>query len=260
MVLALALGATSACTTEVVNQVAASPEQRGIVVTGSGKILSAPDIAVINVGVETWGDEPKAAVEENTKQTAALISTLKSLGVADPDLQTSNFSIRFERREPQPVFSAAQVAPAAASGKSAPTNQASVATPPEPQPRKRDGGFVVNNTLNVTVRDLSKLGDALSSATDAGANNIWGVDFRIDNSEPLMAQARDKAVADALAKAKRLAEVSGAKLGPLVSIDESGRAVSSPASGVFYAKAAAVPVAAGTMEVTAEVTVRFALE
>ncbi len=75
-----------------------------------------------------------------------------------------------------------------------------------------------------------------------------------------MAQARDKAVADAVAKAKRLAEVSGAKLGALVSVEESGRAMPAPASGMFFAKAASVPVEAGTMEVVADVTVRFALE
>lgn len=246
---------TSACSPHVVNHIAASPEQEGIVVTGTGKVVSAPNIAVINIGVETWGDEPKAAVDQNTAQTTALVETLKKLGIAASDLQTSNFSIRFERRESPPVVP--QSAPAAAGAKQA--TSVGIAEAPKAQPT-RDGTFVVNNTLNVTVRDLSKLGEALSSATEAGANTIWGVDFRIDNPEPLSAQARDKAVADAIAKAKRLAEVSGLKLGPLVSIDEAGHSAPSPGGGVFYAKAAAVPVEAGTLEVTANVTARFALD
>lgn len=258
-----ALLSASACTTEVVNHVVAAPEQKGIAVTGSGKILSAPDIAVINIGVESWGDEPKIAVDENTKQTTALVETLKKLGIADADLRTSNFSIRFERREQPPVWTAPQNTPAVALQKATPNTKAATPTveaaPPPPAP-KREGSFIVNNTLNVTVRDLSKLGTALSSATDAGANTIWGVDFRIENPEPLMAQARDKAVADAIAKAKRLAEVSGTKLGALVSVEESGRALPAPANGIFYAKAASVPVEAGTLEVVADVTVRFALD
>lgn len=254
---------TSACTPEVVNHIVASPEQKGIVVTGNGKVVSAPNIAVINIGVETWGDEPKAAVDQNTKQTTALVDTLKKLGIAAADLQTSNFSIRFERREQPPVWSAPQSAPAAAGATALPQTKsvavAAAEAPPPAQP-KRDGSFVVNNTLNVTVRDLAKLGEALSSATEAGANTIWGVDFRIDNPEPLVAQARDKAVEDAIAKAKRLAEVSGVKLGPLVSVDESGHSAPAPAGGVFFAKAASVPVEAGTLEISANVTVRFALD
>ncbi len=155
--LATATVFTSACTTEVVNHVVASPEQKGILVTGSGRVLSAPDIAVINIGVETWGDEPKAAVDENTQQTTALVETLKQLGIAPADLQTSNFSIRFERREPQPVWTAPQTAPVAVAPKSAPNSKsvavAAVEAPPPPQKPKREGTFIVNNTLNVTVRD-----------------------------------------------------------------------------------------------------------
>lgn len=255
---------TSACTTEVVNHVVASPEQQGISVMGSGKMLAAPDIAVINIGVETWAGEPKAAVDENTKQMTALVGALKQLGIAEADLQTSNFSIRFERNEPQP-WTMPETAPAAAASPNALRGQKSVApapaetAPPAPE-SKRNGAFLVSNTLNVTVRELAKLGEALSSATAAGANSIWGVEFRISDPEPLMAQARDKAVADALAKAKRLAEISGVKLGNLVNLEESGRAMPAPSSGMYFAKVASVPVEAGTLEVVADVTLRFALE
>jgi uncharacterized protein len=120
----------------------------------------------------------------------------------------------------------------------------------------------VTNTLNVTVRELAKLGEVLSSSTAAGANSVWGVDFRIDKPEPLVAQARDKAVADALEKAKRLAEVSGTKLGRLVAIEESGRGGPMPVGAMFSAREAkaSVPIEAGSLEVSADVVVRFALE
>jgi uncharacterized protein YggE len=254
--LLFALGAAG-CSTEVVNHVQAPSEALGLVATGSGKVTAAPDTAVVNIGVETRDASPKVAVERNTQEMTNLVAALKGLGVADADLQTSNFNIRFERVEshwpvPQPV-------PQAAPTKSAAGTAEVAAAPAKPAV---EGVFVVTNTLNVTVRDLPKLGEVLSSATAAGANSVWGVDFRIDNPEPLLVQARDKAVADATEKAKRLAQAAGIKLGKLVAIEESGRGGPMPVGALFSARAekAAVPIEAGSLEVTADVVVRFALD
>lgn len=257
--LLMGLGAVG-CTTEIVNHVQAPAESQGLVVTGSGKVTAAPDTAVVNIGVETREADPKAAVDRNTQEMTTLVAGLKALGIADADLQTSNFNIRFERIEPH--WPVAQSAPAAAPvtmGKSAPT---AAVQPPKPEKPAIEGVFVVTNTLNVTVRELAKLGEVLSSSTAAGANSVWGVDFRIDKPEPLVAQARDKAVADALEKAKRLAEVSGTKLGRLVAIEESGRGGPMPVGAMFSAREAkaSVPIEAGSLEVSADVVVRFALE
>lgn len=240
----------SSCTTEIVNHVAAPQEAPGLVSSGSGKVTAAPDTAVINIGVESRGPDPKAAVGQNTEQMTSLVATLKGLGIADADLQTSNFNIHFERSEPN-----LGMAMAAASGKVA-------AGAVKPEHPANEGVFVVTNTLNVTVRDLPKLGDILSASTAAGANSIWGVDFRIDDPEPLLAQARDKAVADAIEKAKRLAAAAGVKLGKLMSVEESGRGGPMPIGSGRFAmpKAAAVPIEAGSMEVQADVSVRFAIE
>lgn len=249
----IAMGATS-CTTEVVNHVAAPNESHGLVASGSGKVTAAPDTAVVNIGVETRNAQPKLAVELNNQEMTKLVASLKALGIADADLQTSNFNIRFERIEHWPPVPAAPAAPA---GKAV-----AVAEAPKPEPQAVDGVFVVTNTLSVTVRDLSKLGDALSSATAAGANSVWGVDFRINEPEPLLAQARDKAVADALEKAKRLAAAAGVKVGPLLSIEESGRGGPMPVGAMFGERMAksSVPIEAGSMEVSADVVVRFAIE
>jgi uncharacterized protein len=249
----LGVGTTS-CTTEVVNHVAAPNEAQGLVTSGSGKVTAAPDTAVVNIGVETRGADPKASVEQNNQEMTKLVTSLKALGIADADLQTSNFNIRFERIEHWPPVAAAPAAPV---GKAV-----AVAEAPKPDKPAVDGVFVVTNSLSVTVRDLTKLGDALSSATAAGANTIWGVDFRIHDPEPLLAQARDKAVADALAKAKRLAAAAGVKVGPLVSIEESGRGGPMPVGAMFSAREAksSVPIEAGSMEVSADVVVRFAIE
>lgn len=237
----------SSCTTEIVNHVAAPEAAQGLVSSGSGKVTAAPDTAVINIGVESRGADPKAAVEQNNQHMTSLVATLKGLGIADPDLQTSNFNIHFERNEAN-----LGMAMAAAAGKAVPGAK--------PEAAATEGVFVVTNTLNVTVRELAKLGDILSASTAAGANTIWGVEFRIDDPEPLLAQARDKAVADAIEKAKRLAAAAGVKLGKLMSVEESGRGGPMPVGAGRYAMAKAVPIEAGSMEVQADVTVRFSIE
>lgn len=248
------LAMASSCTTEVVNHVAAPSEAQGLVASGSGKVTAAPDTAVVNIGVETRGADPKVAVEQNNQEMTKLVASLKGLGIVDADLQTSNFNIRFERIEHWPPVPAPPAAPV---GKAVAVAEAS-----KPEKPAVDGVFVVTNTLSVTVRDLSKLGDALSSSTAAGANTIWGVDFRINDPEPLLAQARDKAVAEALEKAKRLAAAAGVKVGKLVSIEESGRGGPMPVGAMFSTREAkaAVPIEAGSMEVSADVVVRFAIE
>ncbi len=223
---------------------------------GSGKVTAAPDTAVVNIGVETREVNPKLAVERNTQEMTGLVGTLKGFGISEADLQTSNFNIRFERIEPH--WPVAQSAPAPVSGKSA----AAGAEAARPEKATIEGVFVVTNTLNVTVRELAKLGEVLSASTAAGANSVWGVDFRIDKPEPLMAEARDKAVADALEKAKRLAQASGITLGRLVAVEESGRGGPMPVGAMFSAREAksAVPIEAGSLEVTADVVLRFALD
>lgn len=246
---AVVVGGASSCTTEIVNHVAAPEDVQGLVSSGSGKVTAAPDTAVINIGVESRGADPKAAVEQNNQHMTGLVATLKGLGIADADLQTSNFNIHFERNEPHLAMAMA-----------APSGKVAVAGG-KPEAPVSEGVFVVTNTLNVTVRELAKLGDILTASTAAGANTIWGVDFRIDDPEPLLAQARDKAVADAIEKAKRLAAAAGVKLGKLMSVEESGRGGPMPAGAGRYAMAKApVPIEAGSMEVQADVTVRFSIE
>lgn len=203
--------------------------RKTISVTGSGSAYGAPDVAVIQIGVQTRSPNPKTAVDDNSRQAAAIQSAVQALGVEAKDLQTSNFSV-----SAQVDFDA--------SG--------------QPTGAMR---YVVDNTLSVTVRDLARLGDVLGGAVAAGANNIYGISFSVSDPARLEAEARDRAMADARARAEALAKAAGVSLGGPLTIRESSSAPSY-AMPVMRAEAAAsapVPVQAGQLQVELSVDVTY---
>jgi uncharacterized protein YggE len=120
-------------------------------------------------------------------------------------------------------------------------------------------GYTASNMLTVRVRDMAKMGAVLDAAIADGANTLNGLTFGLQNPRPSEDEARKAAVADAMARAKLIAEAAGAKLGPIVSITEGG--MSEPMPGVMFkaADSMAVPVAGGEVELSASVTMVFQL-
>lgn len=205
---------------------------RTISVNGTGLAYTAPDKAMISIGVQTRDKDAGKAVDANTAAMNKILAALKAQGLADKDLQTQNFSI-----SPQPEYDS--------SG-----NPTGVVN------------FVVDNTLVATVRNLPKLGATLSAAVAAGANNIYGISFGVQDPTQLQATARDLAVADARSRAEALAKAAGVTLGDVISISES---VSVPLPSPVYARAmaqdvASVPVATGEQTVSVDVSVTFAIK
>jgi len=200
----------------------ASPENtRSMSVSGTGRVTVVPDIATINIGVRTEADVVTDALDGNTAQANAIADALKDLGVEEKDIQTSNFNVYpSERYDPM-------------------TGQIT------------GRYFVVENTVNVTVRDLSSLGEVLSAVVEAGANNIYGINFNVEDREAAVAEARQLAIQDAKAKAEAIAADAGVKLGDLINISVSSG--SAPITffdgkGGAYAETA-VPIAAGTLSI-----------
>jgi uncharacterized protein YggE len=121
-------------------------------------------------------------------------------------------------------------------------------------------GYVVTSQVAVTVRDLSRLGALLDQVVAAGSNAIEGLSFEKDDDSAERARALEAAVADARAKAAVLAKAAGATLGEIVEITESAAGpVPLAASGLVAARAAAVPIATGQLEVVATVALTVAL-
>ena len=119
----------------------------------------------------------------------------------------------------------------------------------------------MSNQVTARVRDIDQLGAVLDALVSAGATNIDGPSFDIADPEQLLGEARDAAVADALARARRYAAAAGVELGEILSIEEASSFVPPPRPMMrAEAMAADVPIAPGQTELSASVTVVFAIE
>jgi uncharacterized protein len=215
-----------------------------ISVSGTGKISAKPDIAVISMGVLTHGATAREALASNSEAMTALLDTLKQYGVASKDVQTSQIQVNPQYSQPQPGGPGVP----RAGGEFIP----------------RIVGYNVANMVQVTARDISKLGVVLDAVVQAGANQIHGISFRIDHPEKLLDEARKRAMADAKHKAELLAGEAGVVVGPPKSIQESGG--EEPPRPLQYGMRAAmaapapVPVAAGEEELAVTVHVVYELQ
>lgn len=170
-----------------------SPSQT-ITVVGQGSAYVQPDIARVTAGVETSAETIAEAVAQNEAQMQAVMAALTAAGIADKDIQTTNFSISLDRY-------------------------------PEPRPATLEGEataavYRVSNMVTVTIRDLDSVGEVLDAVIEAGANNIWGVSFTIEDPSAAQADARTDAMADAAERAEALAGLAGVELGPVMSVSE----------------------------------------
>lgn len=214
------------------------PANTGISVTGVGQVSASPDIARVVIGVETQGDDIKKAISDNNTKMNALISTVKAAGIADKDIQTQNYSVSVENPQPVPVVPASET-----------TTKPTVI-------------YHVSNQVLVTVRDLAKLSDLLDQAVSSGANTIYGINFDVSNPDKLVDQARSLAVADAKARAEKLAQLEGVTLGNVVFVNEfAGNPVPLMANSFAMAKAAGgAPIEGGNIQITVNLQVTYAIK
>jgi uncharacterized protein YggE len=262
---ALVLGLLIGCTpsTTVVNSPGASgglPE--GISVTGVGEAHGPPTIAKVTIGVETRAVGASEAIGNANQRMQAVLAALTQAGVAGADVQTNNLSLSYERTSYAPPEPPPPV-PATTPGKpGGPSKTEATGTRAEAGPASLPEGFYrASNTVSVTIRDLPKIGQILGAATTAGADEMLGIEFRIEDTSALETKARELAVADAKLRAERLAQLSGVKLGRPVSIIESNAGHSPPSYG-YEMRAAAmnkVPVEGGSLTVQTQVQVVYEL-
>lgn len=214
-----------------------------ISVSGTGKVSVPPDLADISVGVVTQEATARQALAANTEAMTRLMQVVKEQGVADKDVQTVNINVSPQYTQPPPQ------------------------APGQPQREfvPRIAAYQVTNTVQLTVRDLSKLGAVLDAVVSAGANQMYGINFRVDEPEKRVDEARTRAMADARRKAEQLATAAGVEVGPPLLITEGGGVLPPPQPmmrGRMYAmaaEAAPVPVAAGEQDLTVNVHVEYEL-
>lgn len=187
-------------------------------ITASAEASRAPDIATISTGVVTQGTDANAAMRDNATQMDKVMAALRSAGIAARDIQTSGINLN-----PQYKYA---------------DNQPPVIV-----------GYQANNTVNVKVRELGKLGKVLDALVAQGANQINGPSFGLDKPEAALEEARIAAVKKAQAQAETYAKTLGMKVQRIVSISEGGS--SQPTPRPMYRMAAAAPMAMADTAVSA---------
>ena len=206
-------------------------DEHTISVAGSGKVTVVPDMATINLGVLIQREKAKAAREAGAEAMTKVIASLRALGIDDKDIQTAWVSLN-------PVYDYQSTT-------------------------QRITGYQLQNSVTVTVRDLSKISDVLDDAVISGATTVNGIGFDVADRTAAEAQARTAAMVDAKAKADTLANAAGVSITGVASISES---VSTPiwygpemAAGAAEDRAS-TPVMPGSTDVTITVQVSYLID
>jgi len=229
-----------------------------ISVSGHGEIQAAPTLAEVSFSVVSDKSTAQAAQNDAATKQAAVSAYLKQAGIADSDIQTSGYSV-YPQYEYQNAV-CPQPAPPVYNGSSGSASSQAIAyCPPGKQVLT---GYEARQSTTVKIRDLTKVGDVLAGVGQAGATEISSPDFTFDDPNAPQEQAREKAIADAKAKADTLAKELGVSLVRVVSFSENGGGAPVPmlyaaASAGSTAKSSAPQINPGQNTVTDDVTITY---
>jgi uncharacterized protein YggE len=209
-----------------------SPARARVVVVGEGSVTVAPDYVRIRSGVSTSAKTAKEASDTNAKLMINVMAALMDAGIAKKDIQTSQFSI-------EPIY----------------TSQSKVSGPVE----SKLSGYRVSNQVNVTIHQVSQVGEILDRLVQAGATDAGNVAFLVSEREKVLDQAREAAIANARHKADLYARAAGLNLGRVAWVTEGSDFEPILPTGVERRRMATTPppIESGEDTLTARVTVGF---
>lgn len=210
---------------------ATAQDSRQISVVGHGSVTAKPDILRIHLGVVAHEDEASAAVSQMGTELTKVMRALSDEGLPPADIQTSGLQLSERYNDTRNYDEPPKVV-----------------------------GFTASSSVNVVVRDLDRAGEILDRLVSEGANQISGLQFDIADRAPLLEQARIAAIADAMAKTTLYAQAADVKVGPILSISEATGGGFSGGQVMAMEAARSVPIAAGTLDVTAQITVVTGIE
>lgn len=236
------LGSFSEAAFEAESGVVGESQDAGIWVNGVGTVSAPPDLAELDLGVSATAETVSEARESAATAMTAIVGYLTGSGIEEKDIRTRHFSIH-PQYEWQEI-----IRPGGRSNERVLT------------------GYQVTNTAIVLVRDMDRASELLDGAVEAGGDvvRVNGINFTIEDTTGLARQAREKAVADAMAKAAQLAAHSGVTLGRLVLLSEVTGGQPTPFAERTFALAAdasvATPLSPGEQDVRVTVLAVFDIE
>ena len=206
----LSLGTATAAAAQTSASVSISPlgpNSALLSLTAEGSSRRTPDVALFSAGVVTQARTATEALADNSRRMEAVIAALKRAGIPDRDIQTSAISLQPRHSDPERE---AQMR--------ARTGQPYV-PPTEPA---RIIGYEARNTVQVRVRRLTQMGRIIDTLIQAGANQVEGPSFTLDEPRQALDEARTEAIAVGRQRAELYAQATGMRVARLLSVTESG--------------------------------------
>jgi uncharacterized protein len=188
------------------------PMPTNISVMGEAEVTAVPNVGQFSFTVMAEGNTAAEAQELSGTKINDIIAYMKEQGIEEKDIKTSGYSLNPRYRYEERMCAFGSYCP--------------------PGEQVQDG-FDVSQTIEVKVRDTAKAGAIIAGVGEKGATNISGLNFIIDDTDALKAEARSLAVADAKVKAEKLAKDLGVELVRITSYYENEGYAPEP----YYAKA-----------------------
>ncbi|GAU77398.1 SIMPL domain-containing protein [Fusibacter sp. 3D3] len=205
--------------------------QRIVTVTGEGEIVVSPDLAYIDLGVQTKNVDAQKAQQENTTKMNAVIEAIKKAGIKAENIKTTGYSI-YQNYDYMP------------------------------NGEVKSEYYQVNNIVNLKINDIDAVGKLIDIATAAGANNVNSIRFTVSDDSKYYADALKLAMTNANSKATSIMGTFNKKPGLPMSVSEVsyGGGVVYEASNVRMAMdtgASSTPIESGEITITATVSVGY---
>ena len=201
-----------------------------VIVGGDSIVQAQPDTAIVTIAVVTQNNRAIEAQQENATKTDAVVRALKAAAGAGAEIKTSGYSL-----QPQRVYR---------------ENQPPTIT-----------GYEARNSVTVTLGDLTKLGNVIDAAAQAGANDVSGIAFTLRQDRQARDRALSEATREAVSKAQVIAQALGGRVVRIVEVQEEGFQQRPPVplyqAEVMMAKRAdvATPIEVGSLDITSKVQV-----
>ncbi len=232
MVLVLMVGVIASVNPSTVSMAdVTGTDPKLVTVSGEGKIVVTPDLAYIDIGVQTKNKDAAIAQQENAKLMEAVIAAIKAKGIKTEDIKTTGYSL--------------------------------YQTYDYYADKQGDPYYLANNTVNVKVNDIKLVGSLIDTATKAGANSINSIRFTIKDDSQYYQEALKLAMNNAKGKATAIMTTFSKVPGVPYSVSES-----SYGGGIIYdygvtkamgdqAMEASTPIEVGELTITANVSVSY---
>ncbi|MFH1712376.1 MAG: SIMPL domain-containing protein [Patescibacteria group bacterium] len=209
------------------------PSEKLISVEGVGRVNVVPDMATVTVGVESSGETVELAQTENSNVNNQLLASIKGLGIADDDIQTSSYNV-YEDEYWDPMTG-----------------------------EMMSSGWIVSQNVTVTVRDIELVSGLLEIAGRGGSTSVYGLDYKVEDKSSFKKQARAAAIADAASHAEQIASSLDVEIEEVTGYSEWLQ--SDDYYPIYYADSAeglggsAPKIEEGTEEIALNVTITYRL-